>query len=150
MMEKAAVIKTKIEEILALLGIGNQVVVTEKEEGFEVKIETEDSGILIGHHGETLAAVQLLLGQIVQRQTGEWVRIMVDVGNYRARREEAVKEIALTAVKQVEATGQACALPPMPANERRVVHLTLVEHPKVQTVSEGEGSWRRVIVQPKA
>jgi spoIIIJ-associated protein len=149
-MEKIELIKTKTEEILVLLGVAGQVAVTEKEGIFEVKIETVESGILIGYHGETLAALQLLLGQMIQRQLGEWVRVTVDVGDYRVRREATVREMTMKVAQQVEATGQAYALPPMPPNERRVAHLALTEHPRVQTASEGEGGWRRVVIRPKA
>jgi spoIIIJ-associated protein len=149
-MEKRELIKATTQEILALLALEAQVAVTETAGIWEVKIETPDSGILIGYHGEVLAALQLLLGQIVQRRLGEWLRIVVDIDDYRKKREQTVRELALATAQQVEAAGQACALPPMPANERRVAHLTLAEHPGVETISEGEGNWRRVIIQPKA
>lgn len=148
---KEEIIKKAAEELLAQLDVLAAVMVTPSEEAvYLVNVETEDSGLLIGYHGETLSAFQLLLGQIVTKRVGEWVRIVVEVGDYRAKREEQLQQMALSYADQVAATGQPIALPFLPPIERRIVHMALQGHAEVMTESEGEGNFRKLIIKLKA
>lgn len=117
-----------------------------ESEIYKVNLVCDNPGVLIGHHGETLAAVQLVLSQHLKAQTGEWVNVTVNVNDYRERREEALHQMADSTVEQVIATGQAHSLPPLPANERRIVHMYLTKHSKVKTESAGEGRSRSVVI----
>jgi len=108
--------------------------------------EKEALGALIGRKGERLSALQHLVNLILSRRMGEWTRILVDVEDYRGRRERQLREIALRAADRVEETGKMLQLEPMPALERRWIHLALRDRPGVATQSIGEEPNRRVVV----
>ena len=107
-------------------------------------------GILIGRHGDTLAALQFLLGLLVSRQAERRVRVTVDIEGYRERRARLLRDMALRAAERVTRYRQPIFLDPMIPSERRIVHLTLQDHPAVATHSIGEGDSRRVVVSPKS
>ena len=90
----------------------------------------EDLGVLIGRRGEKLASLQHLVNLIVAKREGQWHRITVDVENYRGRREEQLRDVADRAAKRVVQSGKIIQLEPMPAVERRIVHMALVENPQ--------------------
>jgi spoIIIJ-associated protein len=108
--------------------------------------EKEALGALIGRKGERLSALQHLVNLLLSRRMGAWTRILVDVEDYRGRRERQLREIALRAADHVEETGKMLQLEPMPALERRWVHLALRDRPGVATQSIGEEPNRRVVV----
>lgn len=143
------IVKESAEELLAKLEIPATVAVEFVDEVYQVKIETEESGLLIGFHGETLGSFQLILGLLVYKKLGSWVRVVVEVGDYRARREEQLRAMAESYAAQVLATGQPISLPYLPPIERRIIHLALQDRTDVETVSEGEGNQRRVVIKPK-
>jgi spoIIIJ-associated protein len=134
-----------------------------KHLGFEVKIEIETGdtsrlnvvggedghealGALIGRKGERLSALQHLVNLMLSRRMGEWTRVLVDVEDYRGRRERQLRDIALRAAARVQETGKMLQLEPMPALERRWIHLALRDHPDVATQSIGEEPNRRIVV----
>ena len=108
--------------------------------------EREALGALIGRKGERLSALQHLVNLMLSRRMGDWTRVLVDVEDYRGRRERQLQEIASRAAERVESTGKMLQLEPMPALERRWVHLALRDHPQVVTQSIGEEPNRRVVV----
>ncbi len=112
--------------------------------------EHEALGALIGRKGERLSALQHIVNLMLSRQMGEWTRVLVDVEGYRGRREKQLAEIALRAADKVVETGKMLQLEPMPALERRWVHLALRGHPAVGTQSIGEEPNRRIVVIPRA
>jgi spoIIIJ-associated protein len=112
--------------------------------------EHEALGALIGRKGERLSALQHIVNLMLSRQMGEWTRVLVDVEGYRGRREQQLREIALRAAGRVAETGKMLQLEPMPALERRWVHLALRNHPDVATQSIGEEPSRRIVVIPRA
>lgn len=151
-MKKAElVIKKTAEELLQLLEIKKPKISLEEDEDgvFHLTVETEESGVLIGFHGENLYALQLILSLITYKKLGEWRRIVVDVGDWRAKREEQLKRMALGAAQRVKFSHESVAMPYLNAAERRIIHLTLSNNPDVTTRSEGEGEERRLIVEPK-
>lgn len=109
----------------------------------------DDLGILIGRRGETLSSIQFLVNLMVGKHLDSWVRIVVDVEGYKARREETLRSLASRVAERVRRTGQTIALEPMPPNERRIVHMALQTSPYVTTESSGYGEDRRVSVMPK-
>ncbi len=143
------VVKEAAEALLASLEIPAQVTVELVEDVYQVKIETEESGLLIGFHGETLSSFQLILGLVVYKRLGEWIRVVAEVGDYRARREQQLRQMAESYAASVIASGQPLALPFLPPIERRIVHLALQDRTDVVTESEGEGNQRRVVIKPK-
>lgn len=142
-------VKELAEELLANLQIDSKVSVTETDGVFSVNVETPESGLLIGFHGEALSSFQLILGLMVYKKLGQWTKIVVEVGDYRAKREEQLTAQALAYAEQVLSSGQSVTLPPLPPSERRIIHLVLQDNPKLETLSEGEGNQRRVIIKPK-
>lgn len=151
MKKTEEVIKKTAEELLQHLEIEEPKVSLEEDEDgvFHLSIETRDSGILIGYHGENIYALQLILSLIVYKKLGSWQRIVVDVGDWREKREEQLKRMALAAAQRVKFSGESVVMPYLSGAERRIVHLALAENPDVETRSEGEGRERRLIVEPK-
>jgi spoIIIJ-associated protein len=111
-----------------------------------LNITGEDLGILIGRRGETLRALQYLVRLMVSHRLKHWTNLVVDVESYVVRRRRTLESLALRVADQVVRTGRAQALEPMPAYERRIVHITLRKHPKVATQSVGEGERRKVTI----
>jgi len=111
--------------------------------------EREALGALIGRKGERLSALQHLVNLMLSRQMGAWTRVLVDVEDYRGRRERQLREIAERAAQRVIETGKMLQLEPMPALERRWIHLALKDHADVATQSIGEEPNRRIVVLPR-
>ncbi|MFB0537715.1 MAG: protein jag, partial [Anaerolineae bacterium] len=137
------------------MGIRAQVVIRQKvdEEGQQptvvLDIVGDDLGILIGRRGETLAALQYITRLIVSRKTRRWYPLVVDVEQYKIRRERSLRRLAQRMAERVSFSQQTVALEAMPAYERRIVHLALRDHPTVSTKSVGEGDQRKVTLIPK-
>jgi len=147
--DKIKIIRGAVEELLGKLGLTAEVSVSEgEEESFQVDINGEDLGALIGYHGETLSSLQLFLNLLVHRKIGEWRRVLVDIGGYRKEREQKLFDLARRTADKVRFLQTPVKLTPMPAFERRLVHLALSEEAEVKTESEGEGWERRVVVKP--
>ena len=106
-------------------------------------------GALIGRKGERLSALQHLVNLMLSKEMGAWTRVLVDVEDYRGRRERQLRELAERAAARVVETGKMLQLEPMPALERRWIHLTLRDHPGVATQSIGEEPNRRVVLVPR-
>jgi spoIIIJ-associated protein len=113
---------------------------------FVLDIRGDDLGVLIGRRGETLAALQYLARLIVSSKIARNVSLVVDVEGYKARREKQLRQLALRMAERVAATRKPVALEPMPANERRIVHLALRDHPVVTTESVGRDDERKVTI----
>lgn len=109
----------------------------------------ENLGLLIGRRGETLAALQLIVSLIVSHRTKHRMRIIVDAENYRERREENLRSLALRVAQQVRNYRRSIALEAMPPHERRIVHIALAESRDISTESIGEGDARRVVISLK-
>ena len=123
-------------------GSGDQAVIA-------LDIEGEDLGILIGRRGETLSSLQYLVNLIVGRRLKAGVGVVVDVAGYRQRRYESLRLLAQRLADQVRSTGSSVTLEPMPAAERRIIHLELKDDPYVTTQSIGQGEARKVAILSK-
>jgi spoIIIJ-associated protein len=152
--EALAAGKVILEQLLAHIGFDARV---ELETGETSRLnvlgadqEKEELGALIGRKGERLSALQHLVNLMLSRQMGTWTRVLVDVEDYRGRRERQLREIADRAARRVVETGKMLQLEPMPALERRWVHLALKANPDVATQSIGEEPNRRIVVLPRA
>jgi len=148
--EALAAGKEILETILEHLGFAVTVTVhageTSKIDVTGDSSEKEALGALIGRKGERLSALQHIVNLLLSKRMGTWTRILVDVEDYRGRRERQLREIALRAADRVEETGKMLQLEAMPALERRWVHLALRERPGIRTQSIGEEPNRRVVV----
>jgi len=109
----------------------------------------ENLGLLIGRRGETLSALQLLVSLIVGHRTKHRMRIIIDAENYRERREENLRSLALRVAQQVRNYRRSIALEAMPPHERRIVHIALADSKDISTESIGEGDARRVVISLK-
>jgi spoIIIJ-associated protein len=114
-----------------------------------VEIHGNDLSILIGRRSETLNALQYIASLIVGKELERWVPLMIDVEGYRQRRERQLRQLARRMADQAIHTGRRQILEPMPANERRLIHLELRDHPNVTTESIGEEPNRKVTILPK-
>lgn len=136
--------------IPAQVHVGTYALAAEEEQPIiDVATSNErDSGLLIGRRGETLHHLQFLLNLLVQRHIHRWPYILVDVEQYRRRRDASLCDLARRMADRVSHTHQPITLEPMPAYERRVVHLALREDPLVVTQSAGAGDNRKVVIYP--
>ncbi len=115
-----------------------------------IDITGEDAGLLIGRRGETLRALQYIVNLAVKNTLKDVdVRVSLDVERYRERRNNSLHEMALRVAERVAGTGRAIPLEPMPAAERRIIHIALADHPRVTTESSGVGEIRKVTISPK-
>jgi spoIIIJ-associated protein len=116
-----------------------------------IEVTGKDLSILIGRRAETLNSLQYITSLVLNQQVGHWIPLMIDVQGYRFRRERQLRQLARRLADQVIQTGRKQVLEPMPANERRLIHLELRYHPFVTTESVGEEPNRRttILLKPK-
>ncbi len=129
-------------------GVIAQLVEGEEEILYRLNITGDDLGILIGRRAETLDALQYLTRLVVNQQTHRWYRIEVDVENYKQRREQSLQRLAKNMADRAVSEGRTIILEPMPARERRLIHLALRDRDDVRTESIGEGDARKVTIIP--
>jgi len=153
MTDHSVVITSATQNFIAKLGLPAEVTVATQYDStndlYQILLTTTDPALLIGFHGETLSSIQLILGQHLHAQLGEWLNLSLNVNDYRERRESAINTLIQNTVTQVLSTKQPHVLPPMPASERRLVHMYLADHPQVSTASDGVGRSRSVVISPK-
>jgi spoIIIJ-associated protein len=150
--EQAGTVGEFLEGLIEAFGLQGQVRVGEVDgEDVEIDIDGDDLGLLIGPHGQTMMALHELSKTVLQRTapSGPRVRLRLDVAGYRQRRREALAQFVKAQAADVVATGQARALEPMNASDRKVVHDTINELDGVGTVSEGDEPRRRVVIVPE-
>lgn len=140
-----------LENLLGLLGLEGSFEVEEKAEGVFISIDAADPGILIGRNGETLASLQLILNLIASRQMpeGEQKRIIVDVSAWRKSKEEDLESKAKHWAEKVLETKESMELNPMPAWQRRIVHMVVEATAGVKSESIGEGQDRHLVISPE-
>ena len=136
-------------ELLELLRVEGEVEVRSRSYPLTLNVHGDDLGILIGRHGDTLSSLQFMVNLLVGRRMGRWTRVVVDVEEYRQRRERTLRDVAERAAERVRRTRQTVTLEPMPPNERRIVHMTLQGDRFVATHSIGEGDSRKVVIAPR-
>jgi spoIIIJ-associated protein len=150
--EKADVVKVAEEVAEALIEsmrITADVSVTQSATGelpVTMNIDGDDLGVLIGRRGQTLASLQYVVRLIVAEKLKMWVPINVDVAGYKKRRYESLQSLALRLAEQVQRNRRLIMLEPMPADERRIIHLALADNPDITTQSMGEGEMRKVAI----
>lgn len=114
-----------------------------------VEITGKDTGTIIGKRGATLDAVQCLASYVVNKENGKYTRVILDAENYRSKREKTLVNLANRLAGKVERTRRSVTLEPMNPYERKVIHCTLQNHPRVKTRSEGKDPYRKVIIELK-
>jgi spoIIIJ-associated protein len=135
-----------LDTLLGLLGVPGKVEVLSNELPLALDIKGDDLGILIGRRGQTLASLEYITKLVVVGRLRAWIPLTVDVGGYKKRRRDSVQRLALYLAEQVKSRRRAITMEPMPAAERRIVHLTLADDPDVTTHSIDEGEHRKVVI----
>lgn len=137
--------RTLLKRLFNLMGVDASISVSD---GNTLVIEGKDAGLLIGRRGLTLRALEEWVNMAISREHYP-KRVELDAGGYKEKRKRKLREVALKIARKVEEEGKAFTLEPMSAWERRIIHLTLKDHPKVYTVSVGGEPYRRVVIAPK-
>jgi spoIIIJ-associated protein len=139
-------------DLLRHMGVQATVEVREPSDGrpmpVVLDVQGDDLGILIGRQGDTLRDLQYITRLIASRKLQRWVNVVVDVAGYKKRRERVLTELAERMAERVIADGRPLSLEPMPAHERRIVHIALRHYEQVTTESTGEGRHRKVVISP--
>jgi spoIIIJ-associated protein len=145
--EEAVKVVTEIlDTLLELLGVTGNVEILSDEIPLDLDIKGDDLGILIGRRGQTLAALEYITKLMVVGRLKAWIPLTLDVAGYKKRRRDSLQRLALYLAEQVKSRSHAITMEPMPADERRIVHLTLADNPDVTTQSMGEGENRKVVI----
>lgn len=140
----------QVRQIIEKLGVSATAEVSREGDMYFVDISSEDSSLLIGKYGANLESLQFILAVRIKTITGEEdFEIVVDVDGWRKAREEKLKSMAINVADKVTETQTPEPLYNLKPYERRVIHTVLTDHPKVTTISEGEGIDRHLIVKPR-
>lgn len=148
-MKKETIIQKEAEKLFKLLEVTGEVSVTQLADGVEVVLSTEDTGMVIGHHGDILESLQLVLSLCVSKKLGEFVRVSLEVGDYKKNRTDWLETLASQTKERAIAENREVALSNLKSWERRVVHLLLQEDKEVMSESIGEGKDRTLVVKPR-
>ena len=144
-------IKDIITNVFSLLAIpADQFELDLKDELFTIQLNLppEESGVFIGHQGDTLSSLQLLLALMINQRLGSWTRVKVNVGDYQQRREQLVIDRADQAIQRALETGQEIVGPGLNSYERHLVHEYLSSNPSISTESRGEEPNRQLFIFP--
>jgi len=143
------VVTEVLNTLLGLLGVTGKVEVLSDEIPLALDIKGDDLGVLIGRRGQTLASLEYITKLIVAGRLKAWLPLRVDVAGYKKSRCDSLQRLSLYLAEQVKSRSRAITMEPMPADERRIVHLTLADNPDVTTQSMGEGESRKVVILPR-
>jgi spoIIIJ-associated protein len=143
--------RTILEEILKRIPVETEIEASIVNGAVYLDIKGDGSGLLIGKKGQTLDALQFLVNKIINKSSpaGEKIEVVVDTENYRMRKTENLREMAVKMSQKAKKTLKPVSFNPMPPHERRIIHLILAEDKEVYTKSYGEGALRRIIVYPR-
>jgi spoIIIJ-associated protein len=147
--EAAERLRGFLEKTLELMGIDAAVEAAETADGVRADISGDDLGLLIGRHGSTIDALQYVAAIVVNGDRRQRRQVVVDAEGYRVRRESILRALAERTAQRVARDNAPTTLKPMSAAERKVIHLYLKDHPRVETVSEGNEPFRAVVVSPR-
>jgi len=140
---------TLVKSILGAMGLSGEVTAKEDGEAITVDIAGENLGPLIGRRGETLNALQYLVGLAVNRGKEEKKRVVIDIGGYRRKRDQTLRELAIKLADKVKERGRSIVLEPMSPHERRIIHMTLRGRDDIYTFSKGEEPFRKIVISPR-
>ncbi|HZK24496.1 MAG TPA: RNA-binding cell elongation regulator Jag/EloR [Oscillospiraceae bacterium] len=139
-----------LEQIIGKIGLTSTIEVTETAQVLKLSVNGSKMGILIGKRGQTLNALQYLLSVVYHKKfPGQDGRLLLDVEDYREKREETLRTLAQNLAKKALRSQREVVLEPMSPQERRIIHTELQEHAAVSTYSEGDEPYRKVIIAPK-
>jgi spoIIIJ-associated protein len=138
-----------VEKLLTGLGINAKTAVVEQEEEIAITLETEDTGMVIGYHGDTLESLQLILSLCIAKELGSFKRVSLEVGDYKKNRSDWLLNLANESKEKAVAENREIFLRDLKSWERRVIHMTLKDDGSVMSESVGEGKDRMLVVRPR-
>lgn len=138
-----------LKDVTEKMGINLEFTPYKAKEYIFIEISGKDTGTIIGKRGQTLDAIQYLTNLVLNKNEGEYQRVILDAENYRSKREQTLEQLAYRLAKKAVKTRRSQKLEPMNPYERKVIHTALQNDPKVRTRSEGQDPYRRVIVELK-
>lgn len=144
MEENLEIAKQLVIGLLDRIGVNIELEGFLKEGEIHINIKGDREGILIGKHGRTLDSLQFLINRMVNKRLKEPVRVVLDINDYRKRREESLKRMAVRLGEKAKIRGHGLTIGPFNAHDRRIIHLTLQEDPQLSTESYGEGEMKRI------
>jgi spoIIIJ-associated protein len=142
-------IEQLIEKVFFLLEIEGTFTLEEQEDILEVMMETKDTGIVIGYHGEVLESLQLILSLAIAKKLGRFVRVSIEVDGYKKNRTEYLHNLAMQVKEKALAENKEQVLSSLKSWERRIIHLYLQNDEQVTSESEGEGKDRVLVIKPR-
>lgn len=143
-----AVAQETLTKIISLMSMDTKISAKKRGEDIFLNIEGDNTGILIGHKGKTLEALEFIVNKAVNRAAEKRVRVIVDTENYRQRKEESLRRVALKMGEQAKRTKKTVTIPSANPHDRRIIHLALKGDSQLQTRSEGEGLYKKVHIIP--
>ena len=153
MKKNVASLEKIVQELLGFMDVAAKVSASYDKKGdvYTVDLDAgEATGLLIGKKGETLTSMQTVLSVLLKQKTGEWLRVVLNVGDYREKEEDYLKNLAQSAADRAKETGEPQNLYNLKPWQRRIIHLYLSEEKSVETESVGEGEERYLIVRSKS
>lgn len=147
--KERGIVEKLIEQVFSLLEIEGTFVVDEHHEVLDIIMETKDTGLIIGYHGEILESLQLIISLAIAKKLDRYVRISIDVDGYKKNRTDYLEKLAAQVKEKAVAEQKEQVLLSLKSWERRVIHLLLQEDDQVTSESSGEGKERVLIVKPK-
>lgn len=143
----------KINEFLNVvfekMRLNPEISIREENGNILVNLQGEDLGILIGRRGETLDSLQFLANLFINKSSENYRKVIIDIEDYRKKRENTLYSLADKLSQKVKRTGRKISLEPMSPQERRIIHMALQDNKNVNTYSEGEEPFRKVVIAPK-
>ena len=138
-----------LEKIATAMGLQVVISTVTTDDTVTLNLHGDDLGILIGKHGQTLDALQYLTNLAANREGRDRIRFIIDVEDYRKRRADTLEQLALRLADRAKRTGERVALEPMTPHERKIIHMSLQNDTRIETYSEGEEPYRRVVIVSK-
>jgi spoIIIJ-associated protein len=146
--EEVEITKKLMAGLLERIGVKAEVDVAFEEGDLHLEIKGDQEGILIGRHGRTLDSFQFLMNRMVNKRLETPVRIVLDINDYRKRKTESLKKMAIRVGEKVKGKGHPLTIGPFDAHDRRLIHIALKEDPAIRTESLGEGKLKKMTIIP--
>ncbi|MEK7604990.1 MAG: R3H domain-containing nucleic acid-binding protein [Patescibacteria group bacterium] len=147
--KEQTILQEVTEELLSRLEVSGTPVIEPHDDSADIVVETEESGLIIGYHGEILEALQLMVSLMASKKIGRFIRVSVEVGDYKKNRTEYLERLAQQTKDRVLDENRAHTLSELKSWERRIVHLALQDDDEVTSESMGEGRDRVLVVKPR-
>lgn len=147
--EEIKVIEQVVKELFSILEIDGTFTIEEKDDVLDIMMETQDTGIVIGYHGEVLESLQLILSLAVAKKIGRFIRVSIEVDGYKKNRTEYLHNLAMQVKERALSENKEQVLSSLKSWERRIIHLYLQDDTEVSSESSGEGKDRVLVIKPK-